>query len=436
MGHDLVEGRALRGVRHEHAQEQGARLGGDIVGEGKRGGHNVLVQHIDIVAVRVRGVVVERQVAGEHGIQDHAARPHVDGRADVHAVLHDELRRRVARTAAARRHQVVAAGAEIVRKAKIGDDHIAVAVEEQVLELQVAVDDLFAVQVRDARDELRKEAARLALLEALLRENVVKQLATRAVLEHDADVALRLNHLVQMHNVGMAQQAQHRDLALDLAHLASIRLVLLRRRHHLALDQLDRRLLAKVAVHAQLDLAKLALAQRLQQQVVAKVHVRATRVRRKVLLRGGRRDRQVHRRDRRLVVHRNRALAHHRVGYRHERAVMVRKQPTCGSRDSRCSFFSPPICVACGLPNCGQGRVNGLHGRIRRNANQPRRPCHATHVAIPPCSGGGLSRSASSCRHRVDVFGADATSACSPCARPRTARHAMHAYLTKRCARA
>ena len=217
------------------------------------------------------------------------------------------------------------------------------------------MDDLFAVQVRDARDELRKEAARLALLEALLRENVVKQLATRAVLEHDANVALRLDHLVQVHNVGMAQQAQDRDLALDLARLGPVRLVLLGRRHHLALDQLDRRLLAKVAVHAQLDLAKLALAQRLQQQVVAKVHVRATRVRRKVLLRGGRRDRQVHRRDRRLVVHRNRALAHHRVGYRHERAVMVRKQPTRGRRDSRCPFFSPPICVACGLPNCGQG---------------------------------------------------------------------------------
>ena len=164
MCHDLVQRRTLRRVWHEHACKQRARLWADIVRKRQRRRHNVLVQHIDVVAVRVRGIVVKRQVAGEHRVQDHTARPHVDGRTDIQPVLYDELGRRVAGRATARRHEVVAARAKVVGEAKVGDDDVAVAIQQEVLELQVTVDDVLLMQVGDAADELRKEAAGVALL--------------------------------------------------------------------------------------------------------------------------------------------------------------------------------------------------------------------------------------------------------------------------------
>jgi hypothetical protein len=48
---------------------------------------------------------------------------------------------------------------EAVGKAEVCDDDVAVAVEEEVLELEIAVDDLFLVDVPDAGDELGKSLA-------------------------------------------------------------------------------------------------------------------------------------------------------------------------------------------------------------------------------------------------------------------------------------
>jgi hypothetical protein len=66
---------------------------------------------------------------------------------------------------------------EPVGKAKVGDDDVAVLVEEEVLELEVAVDNVLLVEIVDARDELRKELLRISLLEIAVGEDVVEQLA-------------------------------------------------------------------------------------------------------------------------------------------------------------------------------------------------------------------------------------------------------------------
>ena len=116
-----------------------------------------------------------------------------------------------------------------------------------------------------------------------MREDIVKEFAARAILQHNANVALALNDLVQVHNVRVPQGAEHLDLPLDLAELGRVLV-----RDAVALDQLDRCLLAPGAVNAELDLAKLTLTQGLQQQVIAKVHLRPPRVRRKVRQRGRR----------------------------------------------------------------------------------------------------------------------------------------------------
>jgi hypothetical protein len=41
---------------------------GDVFGEGERSGDDVLIQKVDVVAIGVGRVVVEGQIAGEHGI--------------------------------------------------------------------------------------------------------------------------------------------------------------------------------------------------------------------------------------------------------------------------------------------------------------------------------------------------------------------------------
>lgn len=40
----------------------------NVLGEGKRSGHDVFVEQVDVVAFGVGWVVVKRQIPGEHGI--------------------------------------------------------------------------------------------------------------------------------------------------------------------------------------------------------------------------------------------------------------------------------------------------------------------------------------------------------------------------------
>jgi hypothetical protein len=75
------------------------------------------------------------------------------------------------------------------------------AVEEQVLQLEVAVDDLLLMRVPYARDELSEELARVLLLEIAMGEDVVKELAARGVFEDDADILVRLDNVVQTDNI-------------------------------------------------------------------------------------------------------------------------------------------------------------------------------------------------------------------------------------------
>ena len=83
---DPLEAGAVDGVGLEHEGEELASVGGDVLGEGERGVDDVLVEEVNVVAVRVGGVVVKGKVAGEHGIEDDAAGPDVDGGADVGAL--------------------------------------------------------------------------------------------------------------------------------------------------------------------------------------------------------------------------------------------------------------------------------------------------------------------------------------------------------------
>ena len=85
---------------------------------------------------------------------------------------------------------------EAVGETKVGDYHVPMPIEEEVFEFEVAMNDLFLVNVPDARDELTEEFARILLLQVAVGKDVVEEFTTRRVLEDDADILVRLDNVV------------------------------------------------------------------------------------------------------------------------------------------------------------------------------------------------------------------------------------------------
>jgi hypothetical protein len=65
---DLEQIRTLSWVGHQYALEQISCVGCDVFGEGEWSGNNVLVEKVDVIALRVGWVVVEGQVTCQHGV--------------------------------------------------------------------------------------------------------------------------------------------------------------------------------------------------------------------------------------------------------------------------------------------------------------------------------------------------------------------------------
>ncbi len=93
-----------------------------------------------------------------------------------------------------------------VGKAKVGDDDVPVAIEEKVLEFEITVDYFLLVDVPDTRDELRKEFCSVFFFEVAMGQDVIKELATRGVLEDDANVFVCLYDVVETNNVGVFER--------------------------------------------------------------------------------------------------------------------------------------------------------------------------------------------------------------------------------------
>ena len=92
---------------------------------------------------------------------------------------------------------------ETVGKTEVGDDDIAITVQEQVFKLQVTMDNLLLVDIPDTGDELSKQLASVSLTEVPVSEDVVEELTTRRVFENNADILVGLNNIVQSHDVGV-----------------------------------------------------------------------------------------------------------------------------------------------------------------------------------------------------------------------------------------
>jgi hypothetical protein len=179
--HDTLEAASAGGVRDEHHAEEVAGLSGDVLWKGKWGVDDILVEEVDVVTVGVGRVIVEWKIPRQHGVKDNAAAPDVNGTANIEALAYDEFRGGVAWAAAACLHEVVRTVFEAIGEPEVGDDHVPMSIEQQVLELQVAMDDFLLVDVPDAGYELGEELGGVALAEVAVSEDVVEQLAPRRV---------------------------------------------------------------------------------------------------------------------------------------------------------------------------------------------------------------------------------------------------------------
>lgn len=90
---------------------------------------------------------------------------------------------------------------EAVGETKVCDDDVSVAIEEKVLEFEVAVNDFLLMDVPDTRYELGEELCSILLLEITMGKDVVEELATGGVLEDDANVLVCLDDVVQTDDV-------------------------------------------------------------------------------------------------------------------------------------------------------------------------------------------------------------------------------------------
>jgi hypothetical protein len=90
---------------------------------------------------------------------------------------------------------------ETVGKTKVGDDDVAIAVKQKILELEVAVNDLFLVDVPDTGDELGEKFCGILFFEVSVGKDMVEELASRGVLENDANVLVGLDYVVETDDV-------------------------------------------------------------------------------------------------------------------------------------------------------------------------------------------------------------------------------------------
>ena len=90
---------------------------------------------------------------------------------------------------------------ESVGKAKVSDNDVLVAIQEQILKLEITVNNTLLVKVSNARYQLGEEPPRGRIFEVSVVQDVIEKLASRCVLQDDSHVPFGLDKLVQSNNI-------------------------------------------------------------------------------------------------------------------------------------------------------------------------------------------------------------------------------------------
>ena len=117
----------------------------------------------------------------------------------------------------------------------------------------------------DGHEDLPKDAARLRLLQPAMGYNELEELAAGDVLGHQEDVARPLDNLEKIDDMRMLHVLQNLDLSRHALHIAFVR-------DSVLLEHLDRHTLPGEQMHAELHLAKGALAEGLSEHPMSHLH--------------------------------------------------------------------------------------------------------------------------------------------------------------------
>ena len=111
--------------------------------------------------------------------------------------------------------------------------------------------DLLCVAVVEPEDQLLEEIACGLLVEAFCRNDSVEEFPSRDKLKHQVDVALGLEHLVQLDNVLVVEQLHDGYLSLELfLHMLPLQLLLV--------NDFDGIVLRCFSIYPELDLRRLS----------------------------------------------------------------------------------------------------------------------------------------------------------------------------------
>ena len=104
---------------------------------------------------------------------------------------------------------------KISAEAEVGNLDVDVLVEQDIFQLEVSVDDAFSVEVRDAEDELGKDATGFGERESglVLFDEVVEQFASGAEFGDEVDGGLGRDEFKEREDVGVPEAAVVVDLA-------------------------------------------------------------------------------------------------------------------------------------------------------------------------------------------------------------------------------
>jgi hypothetical protein len=222
---------------------------------------------LDLCMQLRHALVVKRHFTTHQDIQDNAETPHVDLGPSVLLCLEQLWRSKVQTSAeglqlAPRREQVAQTEIDNLDVARLAD--------EDILNLQVAVDDAVAVAVVERTGNLAGELASLLLLETAMGDDVVEHLAAIHKLEQHVPVVVCPHDVFHAADVGVVEQADNGGFTGSPDFLGVVcslavggALVLVCR---LSGDDLDGHLLARLAVLRQLDLPHAAGANCLAQR--------------------------------------------------------------------------------------------------------------------------------------------------------------------------
>ncbi len=133
--HDHVQSRTSNRIWDEHQGQQLASFRGNVVRKGQGRVHDVSVQQIDVVTIRICGVIVEGKISCEHGVEDNSARPDIDRGTNVCTFRDDQLWCGVTRTTATCLHKIVCPVFEAIREPEVGDNDIAVSIQQKIFQL-------------------------------------------------------------------------------------------------------------------------------------------------------------------------------------------------------------------------------------------------------------------------------------------------------------